>query len=82
MVLTSTQPLQRLEVSTAASWCGWKAASRWSCRAPDREVRLAVVKRMLADTPARDDAALADYLAARPADSVRGVQGVVSSGYR
>ncbi|HEX7024919.1 MAG TPA: DnaA/Hda family protein, partial [Gemmatimonadales bacterium] len=44
---------------------------------PDREVRLAVVKRMLAVTPAAQDAALADYLASRPADSVRAVQGLV-----
>lgn len=43
---------------------------------PDREVRLAVVKNLLGrDAPA--DAALADYLAGRPADSVRAVQGAV-----
>ncbi len=43
---------------------------------PDREVRLAVVKGLLGgDAPA--DAVLADYLAGRPADSVRAVQGAV-----
>lgn len=44
---------------------------------PDREVRLAVAKAMLAGTPAAGDAALTDWLAARPADSVRAVQGAV-----
>lgn len=45
--------------------------------APDREVRLAVVKRLLGGSAAAQDAALADYLASRPADSVRAVQGLV-----
>jgi len=45
---------------------------------PDREVRLAVVKRLLSGSAAAQDAALADYLAGRPADSVRAVQGVVA----
>ena len=44
---------------------------------PDREVRLAVIRKLLAESPAADDAALLDYLAARPAESVRGVQGMV-----
>jgi chromosomal replication initiator protein len=44
---------------------------------PDREIRLAVVKRLLAGAGAGQDAALADYLAGRPADSVRAVQGLV-----
>lgn len=44
---------------------------------PDREVRLQVVKRMLAGTAAGADAALIDFLAGRPADSVRAVQGMV-----
>ena len=45
---------------------------------PDREVRLAVVKRLLSGSAASQDAALADYLAGRPADSVRAVQGLVA----
>jgi chromosomal replication initiation ATPase DnaA len=45
--------------------------------APDRDVRLAVVKQLLGGTPAGGDAALIDYLAGRPADSVRAVQGTV-----
>jgi chromosomal replication initiation ATPase DnaA len=44
---------------------------------PDREVRLAVVKQALGGTPAGGDATLIDYLAARPADSARAVQGAV-----
>ena len=44
---------------------------------PDREVRLAIVKAMLADTPAAPDIGLLDYLAGRPADSARSVHGVV-----
>ena len=44
---------------------------------PDREVRLVVVKQLLAGTLAEGDAALADWLAARPADSARAVQGAV-----
>jgi chromosomal replication initiation ATPase DnaA len=45
---------------------------------PDREIRLAVVKRLLSGSPAPRDAALADYLAGRPAESVRAVQGLVA----
>lgn len=44
---------------------------------PDRDVRLAVIKSLLADTPAANDVGLIDYLAARPADSARAVQGLV-----
>ncbi|HEV8148779.1 MAG TPA: DnaA/Hda family protein [Gemmatimonadales bacterium] len=44
---------------------------------PDRELRLAVVKRLLAGSAAADDAALADYLAGRSAQSVREVQALV-----
>ena len=44
---------------------------------PDREVRLAVIRRLLAGDPAGEDAALVDYLASRPADSVRAVQAMV-----
>ena len=44
---------------------------------PDREVRLAVVKRLLATSPAGQDAALADYLSGRPADSIREVHGSI-----
>jgi chromosomal replication initiator protein len=77
MVLTSTQPLQQLEGLDGRLLVRLEGGLSVELPSPDREVRLAVVKRMLADTPARDDAALADYLAARLADSVRTVQGSV-----
>jgi hypothetical protein len=40
-------------------------------------VRLGVVRRLLATTEAGDDAALAEYLASRPADSVRALHSLV-----
>ena len=42
---------------------------------PDREVKRAVLERMLSQHGASPDPALADYLADRPADSVRGLVG-------
>jgi chromosomal replication initiation ATPase DnaA len=44
---------------------------------PDRAVRLGIVRHALAGTPAEGDAALADYLAGRPAESVREVHALV-----
>jgi len=44
---------------------------------PDREVRLGVVRRLLAATEAENDAALAEYLAGRPVDSIRGLHSLV-----
>lgn len=44
---------------------------------PDRETRLVVIKQTLRGTPGEGDAALADWLAARPAETVRAVQGMV-----
>jgi chromosomal replication initiation ATPase DnaA len=44
---------------------------------PDRDVRLGIVKRLLAATEAGDDSALAEYLASRPADSVRSLHSLV-----
>ena len=45
--------------------------------APDRELRQEVVQRLLAARSEPADPELAPYLAARPADSVRSVQGLV-----
>jgi chromosomal replication initiator protein DnaA len=45
--------------------------------APDREVRRAVAERMVRQQGAAPDTALLDYLADRPADSVRSVAGMV-----
>lgn len=44
---------------------------------PDREVRIAIIRRQLADRGAAEDAALLDYLAGRPVESVRALQGLV-----
>ncbi len=44
---------------------------------PDRDVRRAVIRQLLTGTSAEGDAALADWLADRPAESVRAVQGMV-----
>jgi chromosomal replication initiator protein DnaA len=44
---------------------------------PDRDVKRAVLERMLAQQHVSPDAALVDYLADRPADSVRALVGVV-----
>ncbi len=44
---------------------------------PDRELRQALIRRQLAARDLAADADLVDYLAARPADSVRAVQGLV-----
>jgi chromosomal replication initiator protein len=45
--------------------------------APDRDTREGVVSRLLGDKFGSPDAELASYLAGRPADSVRAVQGLV-----
>ena len=42
---------------------------------PDREVKRAVLERLLGEHDARSDPALVDYLADRPAESVRGMVG-------
>ena len=44
---------------------------------PDREVKRAVLERLLTQQDVRPDAALIDYLADRPIDSVRGLVGAV-----
>ena len=77
MVLTTTRPLEELEGLDGRLLARLGGGLAVELPSPDREVRLAVVKRMLAGTAAADDAALADFLAARPADSVRAVQGMV-----
>jgi chromosomal replication initiation ATPase DnaA len=46
-------------------------------RPPDREMKLAMTKRLLSGTPAAHDAGLADYFAGRPADSIRALQAAV-----
>jgi chromosomal replication initiation ATPase DnaA len=77
MVVTSTQPLEELGGLDSRLMVRLQGGLIVELPPPDRDVRLAVIKRMLADDAGLDDPALADYLAARPADSVRAVQGMV-----
>ncbi len=77
MVLTTNLPLEELEGLDGQLLARLGGGLAVELPSPDREVRLAVVKRMLAGSAAADDAALADCLAARPVDSVRAVQGMV-----
>jgi chromosomal replication initiation ATPase DnaA len=44
---------------------------------PDRDVRLGIIRRLLAATEAAEDAALGDYLASRPVESVRALHALV-----
>lgn len=77
MVFTSALPLEALVGFDPRLLDRLQGGLVVELPAPDRELRLAVVKRLLAGTAAAQDAALADYLASRPADSVRAVQGLV-----
>jgi chromosomal replication initiation ATPase DnaA len=77
MVLTSSLPLEELVGMDARLLARLGGGLSVELSSPDREVRLAVIKRMLDGSAAAGDAALADFLAARPADSVRAVQGMV-----
>jgi chromosomal replication initiation ATPase DnaA len=44
---------------------------------PDRDVRLGIIRRLLAATEAAEDAGLCEYLASRPVDSVRALHSLV-----
>ncbi|HEV8599556.1 MAG TPA: DnaA/Hda family protein [Gemmatimonadales bacterium] len=77
MVFASTRPLEELSGLVPGLAERLRGGLQVELPAPDREVRLAVVKRLLAATPAAQDAALADYLGGRPAESVRDVLGTV-----
>ena len=77
MVFASLRPLENLEGIDARLLVRLESGLVVELPRPDREVRLAVIKRLLAGTPAGTDSALVDYLASRPADSIRAVQGTV-----
>jgi chromosomal replication initiation ATPase DnaA len=77
VVTASVRPLEDLAGLDARLAARLHAGLLVELPAPDREVRLAVIKRLLAGAGAGDDAALADFLAARPAESLRAVQGMV-----
>lgn len=77
VVLTSLRPLEQLPDFDPRLMALLQNGLTVELPPPDREVRLAVIRRLLAGDPAAQDAALVDYLASRPADSVRAVQGLV-----
>lgn len=77
MVFTSALPLDELVGFDRRLLDRLQGGLAVELSPPDREIRLSVVKRLLAAAGAGQDAALADYLAGRPADSVRAVQGLV-----
>jgi chromosomal replication initiation ATPase DnaA len=77
VVFTSAVPMADLAGLTPTLLQVVASGASLDLPGPDREVRLGTVRQLLAATDAAGDAALADYLAARPADSVRAVQGIV-----
>jgi chromosomal replication initiator protein len=77
MVFASLRPLDALTGMDPGLLGRLRGGLQVELPAPDREMRLAVAKRMLAGSPAAQDAALADYLAGRPAESIREVLGTV-----
>lgn len=77
VVVTSVVPVAELTGLTSRLLTRLASGVAAEIPRPDREVRLGVVRQLLAATEASGDAALADYLAGRPADSLRAVQGLV-----
>lgn len=77
VVLSSLRPLEQLPDFDPRLMALLQNGLTVELPPPDREVRLAVIRRLLAGEAAVQDAALVDYLASRPADSVRAVQGMV-----
>jgi chromosomal replication initiator protein len=77
MVFASARPLEELSGLDPRLSTRLQGGLLVELPPPDRETRLVVVKRLLAGTTAAQDAALADYLAGRPAESIREVQATV-----
>ena len=77
MVFASARPLEELGGLTARLATQLHGGLLVELPPPDRETRLIVVKRLLTGSAAAQDAALADYLAGRPAESFRDVQASV-----
>ncbi len=77
MVFTSARALSELAGFDARLLNRLEGGTVVDVRSPDRDVRLAVVRSLLAGTSAANDVGLIDFLAGRPADSVRAVQGIV-----
>ena len=77
MVFTSARRLSELDGFDPRLLTRLEAGLVVEIGSPDREVRMFVVKALLAGTPAAADAALLDFFAGRPVDSVRALQGAV-----
>jgi len=77
VVVTSAVPIQDLSGMDPRLLSRLEGGLVVQLPRPDRDVRLVVAKAMLVGTPVEGDAALVDWLAARPADSARAVQGAV-----
>lgn len=77
MIFASARPLEELGGLTPRLAAQLHGGLLVELPPPDRETRLIVVKRLLAGTAAAQDAALADYLAGRPAESFREVHAAV-----
>jgi chromosomal replication initiation ATPase DnaA len=77
VVCTSVQPLSELAGWSAPLLTRLASGVVADLSRPDREVRRGIIRRLLAATEAEADDELADYLAGRPADTVRVVHAVV-----
>lgn len=77
MVFTSQVPPQQLEGIEARLRTRLEAGLVVELPTPDREVREAIVTRLLNDKLGEADAELCAYLAGRPVDTVRGLQELV-----
>jgi ATPase involved in DNA replication initiation len=71
MVFTSAVPLQEIEGLEQRLQTRLSGGLVLELPAPDREVRAAIIARLLVERKLPADQELADYLAGRPADSVR-----------
>ena len=77
MIFTSAVPPQELEGVESRLRTRLEAGLVVELPQPDREVREAIVSRILRDKAGEAEPELAAYLAARPVESVRALQGLV-----
>jgi chromosomal replication initiator protein DnaA len=77
MVFTSALPLPQLAGVEARLLTRLEGGLVVDLPAPDRDIRQRVAERMLAELGEVTDTEVAAYLASRPADSVRSLQGLV-----
>ncbi|MGE0441632.1 MAG: DnaA/Hda family protein [Gemmatimonadales bacterium] len=77
MAFTSARPLSELAGFDPRLLTRLEGGTVVDVGSPDREVRLSVIRTLLEPTSAAGDIGLIDYLAGRPVESVRAVQGMV-----